>query len=81
MRGTRFEQLASWRGCSRSSSQGLLCNVANGSYKWSIELVVDGRKVLAGSDGHVAWRYTPWLGSHAAKGGVRPLRRVLQVRI
>ncbi|KAH9604744.1 hypothetical protein KSS87_021800 [Heliosperma pusillum] len=37
--------------------------------KWSIELVVDGRKVLAGSDGNVAWRYTPWLGSHAAKGG------------
>ncbi|KAL9232476.1 hypothetical protein vseg_007586 [Gypsophila vaccaria] len=46
--------------------------------KWSIELLVDGRKVLAGSDGNVAWRYTPWLGSHAAKGGVRPLRRVLQ---
>ncbi|KAK9674509.1 hypothetical protein RND81_12G237400 [Saponaria officinalis] len=46
--------------------------------KWSFELLVDGRKVLAGSDGGVAWRYTPWLGSHAAKGGVRPLRRVLQ---
>lgn len=46
--------------------------------KWSIELVVDGHKVLAGSDGNVAWRYTPWLGSHPAKGGVRPLRRTLQ---
>lgn len=46
--------------------------------KWSIEIVVGGHKVLAGSDGNVAWRYTPWLGSHAAKGGVRPLRRALQ---
>ncbi|KAL9267811.1 hypothetical protein AKJ16_DCAP25788 [Drosera capensis] len=46
---------------------------------WLIEIVVSGNKVLAGSDGSVAWRYTPWLGSHAAKGGVRPLRRALQV--
>ncbi|GAB2278028.1 hypothetical protein Dimus_012727 [Dionaea muscipula] len=46
--------------------------------RWLIELVVAGQKVLAGSDGKVAWRYTPWLGSHAAKGGVRPLRRTLQ---
>lgn len=47
--------------------------------KWLIELVVGGRKVVAGSDGSVAWRHTPWLGSHTAKGGVRPLRRALQV--
>ncbi|XP_065856052.1 uncharacterized protein [Euphorbia lathyris] len=46
--------------------------------KWLIELVVSGQKVVAGSDGNVAWRHTPWLGSHAAKGGVRPLRRALQ---
>ncbi|XP_058209621.1 uncharacterized protein LOC131322337 [Rhododendron vialii] len=46
--------------------------------KWLIELVVGGRKVVAGSDGSVAWRHTPWLGSHTAKGGVRPLRRALQ---
>lgn len=46
--------------------------------KWLIELVVNGHKVVAGSDGNVAWRHTPWLGSHAAKGGVRPLRRSLQ---
>ncbi|KVI08425.1 uncharacterized protein LOC112501501 [Cynara cardunculus var. scolymus] len=46
--------------------------------KWLIELVVGGHKVVAGSDGNVAWRHTPWLGSHAAKGGVRPLRRALQ---
>ncbi|XP_048226142.1 uncharacterized protein LOC8260206 [Ricinus communis] len=46
--------------------------------KWLIELVVNGQKVVAGSDGNVAWRHTPWLGAHAAKGGVRPLRRALQ---
>lgn len=47
--------------------------------KWQIELVVGRHKVVAGSDGNVAWRRTPWLGSHTAKGGVRPLRRSLQV--
>ncbi|KAK9266596.1 hypothetical protein L1049_021661 [Liquidambar formosana] len=46
--------------------------------KWLIELVVGGHKVVAGSDGNVAWRHTPWLGAHAAKGGVRPLRRAFQ---
>nr|GEZ07175.1 hypothetical protein [Tanacetum cinerariifolium] len=46
--------------------------------KWLIELAVGGHKVVAGSDGNVAWRHTPWLGSHAAQGGVRPLRRALQ---
>lgn len=46
--------------------------------KWLMELVVSGHKITAGSDGNVAWRHTPWLGSHAAKGGVRPLRRALQ---
>ncbi|KAI9090649.1 hypothetical protein K1719_028502 [Acacia pycnantha] len=45
---------------------------------WLIELVVGAQKVVAGSDGAVAWRHTPWLGAHAAKGGVRPLRRALQ---
>ncbi|MED6106227.1 hypothetical protein PIB30_002680 [Stylosanthes scabra] len=46
--------------------------------KWQIELVVAGHKVVAGCDGTVAWRHTPWLGPHAAKGGVRPLRRAVQ---
>ncbi|KAL7138656.1 hypothetical protein ABFS83_10G178600 [Erythranthe nasuta] len=46
--------------------------------RWLVELVVGGHKVVAGSDGSVAWRHTPWLGAHAAKGGVRPLRRALQ---
>lgn len=46
--------------------------------KWQIELVLGGQKVLAGSNGAIAWRHTPWLGVHAAKGRVRPLRRALQ---
>ena len=46
--------------------------------KWQIELVVAGHKVVGGCDGTVAWRHTPWLGVHAAKGGVRPLRRAVQ---
>ncbi|KDO36886.1 hypothetical protein CISIN_1g040059mg [Citrus sinensis] len=49
--------------------------------KWLIELVVGGHKVVAGSDGNLAWRHTPWLGSHAAKGSIRPLRRALQASL
>ncbi|KHN22562.1 hypothetical protein glysoja_037712 [Glycine soja] len=49
--------------------------------KWQIELAVAGHKVVAGSDGAVAWRHTPWLGTHAAKGGIRPLRRAVQARM
>ncbi|KAL6223423.1 hypothetical protein ACLB2K_006810 [Fragaria x ananassa] len=45
---------------------------------WSLELVVGGNKVVAGSDGKTVWRHTPWLGTHAAKGPQRPLRRIIQ---
>ncbi|BAT02437.1 uncharacterized protein [Oryza sativa Japonica Group] len=45
---------------------------------WYVELAVGGSKVHAGSNGRLVWRHTPWLGAHAAKGPVRPLRRVLQ---
>ncbi|XP_016451454.2 uncharacterized protein LOC107776132 [Nicotiana tabacum] len=45
---------------------------------WSIELVVSGCKISAGSDGNVAWRQTPWHHSHASRGPARPLRRSLQ---
>lgn len=53
---------------------------------WSLELVVGngtvcggGRdKVVAGSDGKIVWRHTPWLGTHVAKGPHRPLRRIIQ---
>ncbi|RRT40104.1 hypothetical protein B296_00043378 [Ensete ventricosum] len=46
---------------------------------WYVELAVGGSKVHAGSNGKLVWRHTPWLGAHAAKGPVRPLRRALQV--
>lgn len=45
---------------------------------WSLELLVAGHKVIAGSNGKIAWRHTPWLGTHAAKGPQRPLRRIIQ---
>jgi hypothetical protein len=45
---------------------------------WSVELVVGCNKVHAGSNGKIVWRQTPWLGSHAAKGPARPLRRAIQ---
>lgn len=45
---------------------------------WLVEMAVAGHSVAAGSDGRVAWRRTPWLGAHAARGGSRPLRRALQ---
>lgn len=46
---------------------------------WYIELALGGSKVHAGCNGRLVWRHTPWLGAHAAKGPVRPLRRALQV--
>ncbi|KAJ1296645.1 hypothetical protein BS78_01G318100 [Paspalum vaginatum] len=45
---------------------------------WYVELAVGGSKVRAGCNGRLVWRHTPWLGAHAAKGPVRPLRRALQ---
>ncbi|XP_009111789.1 uncharacterized protein LOC103837206 [Brassica rapa] len=45
---------------------------------WYVELSVGGNKVRAGCNGKLVWRHTPWLGSHTAKGPVRPLRRGLQ---
>jgi hypothetical protein len=48
---------------------------------WYIELAVGGSKVHAGCNGKLVWRHTPWLGAHAAKGPVRPLRRALQVDV
>ncbi|KAJ4796340.1 DUF620 family protein (DUF620) [Rhynchospora pubera] len=45
---------------------------------WCIELALGGSKICAGSNGGIVWRQNPWLGAHAAKGPVRPLRRVIQ---
>ncbi|TVU03364.1 hypothetical protein EJB05_05727, partial [Eragrostis curvula] len=46
--------------------------------RWYIEMAVGGSKVHAGCNGSLVWRHTPWLGAHAAKGPVRPLRRAIQ---
>ncbi|KAJ7519722.1 hypothetical protein O6H91_20G053100 [Diphasiastrum complanatum] len=46
--------------------------------KWYVELALSGSKLQAGCDGKVVWRHTPWSGSQAAKGPIRPLRRALQ---
>ena len=48
---------------------------------WYVELALGGSKVHAGCNGRLVWRHTPWLGAHAAKGPVRPLRRTLQVTV
>lgn len=48
---------------------------------WYVELALGGSKVHAGCNGKLVWRHTPWLGPHAAKGPVRPLRRALQVKL
>lgn len=48
---------------------------------WYVELALGGSKVHAGCNGELVWRHTPWLGAHAAKGPVRPLRRALQVSL
>ncbi|KAM3304986.1 hypothetical protein P3S67_011852 [Capsicum chacoense] len=45
---------------------------------WYVELALGSSKVHAGCNGKLVWRHTPWLGAHAAKGPVRPLRRALQ---
>ncbi|WOL04954.1 hypothetical protein Cni_G13677 [Canna indica] len=45
---------------------------------WSVELVVADDKVVAGSNGKVVWRNLPWLGTNAARGPQRPLRRIVQ---
>ncbi|EPS64695.1 hypothetical protein M569_10083 [Genlisea aurea] len=45
---------------------------------WYVELALGGSKIHAGCNGKLVWRHTPWLGAHAAKGPVRPLRRAIQ---
>ncbi|KAL2495705.1 hypothetical protein Fot_39462 [Forsythia ovata] len=63
---------------SRSGENGCFVLWQMSPGMWSLELAVGGNKVLAGSDGKIVWRHTPWLGTHAAKGPQRPLRRIIQ---
>ncbi|XP_008790043.1 uncharacterized protein LOC103707369 [Phoenix dactylifera] len=66
------------RGSSRSVESGGFVLWQMAPDMWYVELAVGGSKVHAGSNGKLVWRHTPWLGAHAAKGPVRPLRRALQ---
>lgn len=63
---------------SRSGENGCFVLWQMSPGMWSLELAVGGHKVVAGSDGKIVWRHTPWLGTHAAKGPQRPLRRIIQ---
>ncbi|KAL3627139.1 hypothetical protein CASFOL_028502 [Castilleja foliolosa] len=63
---------------SRSGENGCFVLWRMSPGMWSLELSVGGNKVVAGSDGKTVWRHTPWLGTHAAKGPQRPLRRIIQ---
>ncbi|KAK9158139.1 hypothetical protein Scep_004713 [Stephania cephalantha] len=45
---------------------------------WSLELVVSGCKLSAGSNGRVTWRQFAHQQSHASRGPPRPLRRFYQ---
>lgn len=66
------------RNSSKSAESGCFVLWQMEPNMWNMEMAVGGSKVHAGSDGKLVWRHTPWLGSHAAKGPVRPLRRALQ---
>ncbi|EPS66508.1 hypothetical protein M569_08266, partial [Genlisea aurea] len=63
---------------SRSGDAGCFVLWQMSPAMWSLELAVAGNKVVAGGDGKIVWRHTPWLGAHAAKGPQRPLRRIIQ---
>jgi hypothetical protein len=82
MVATEFEnagRLVKNRNAARCAEPGRFVLWQMAPEMWYIELAVGGSKVHAGCNGKLVWRHTPWLGSHAAKGPVRPLRRALQV--
>ncbi|KAK1645971.1 hypothetical protein QYE76_063776 [Lolium multiflorum] len=81
MVATEFEnagRLVKNRNAARCAEPGRFVLWQMAPEMWYIELAVGGSKVHAGCNGKLVWRHTPWLGSHAAKGPVRPLRRALQ---
>lgn len=67
------------RNASRDAESGSFVLWQMAPDMWYVELAAGGSKVRAGCNGKLVWRHTPWLGAHAAKGPVRPLRRALQV--
>ncbi|KAH7298857.1 hypothetical protein KP509_25G061800 [Ceratopteris richardii] len=78
---TEFEnssQVVRIKNSSKSVESGFFVMWQMTPSMWNVEMAVAGSKVHAGSNGKLVWRHTPWLGSHASKGPVRPLRRALQ---
>ncbi|XP_076934356.1 uncharacterized protein LOC143600598 [Bidens hawaiensis] len=67
------------RNSSRTAESGSFVLWQMNPDMWYVELALGASKVHAGCNGQLVWRHTPWLGAHAAKGPVRPLRRALQV--
>ncbi|XP_072988968.1 uncharacterized protein [Typha latifolia] len=81
MVATEFEtanRVVKNRNVSKSAESGGFVLWQMAPEMWYVELAVGGSKVHAGCNGKLVWRHTPWLGAHAAKGPVRPLRRALQ---
>lgn len=81
MTATEFEtasEVVKARNVSKASASGSFVMWQMTPNMWNVEMAVGGSKVHAGSNGKLVWRHTPWLGSHASKGPVRPLRRALQ---
>lgn len=81
MLASEFEtatQVVKTKNSSKSAESGCFVLWQMMPNMWNVEMAVGGSKVHAGSNGKLVWRHTPWLGSHAAKGPVRPLRRALQ---
>lgn len=66
------------RNASRDSESGGFVLWRMSPEMWYVELAVGTSKIHAGCNSKIVWRHTPWLGAHAAKGPVRPLRRALQ---
>ncbi|KAF3325478.1 hypothetical protein FCM35_KLT10549 [Carex littledalei] len=62
----------------RTSETGCFVVWQKSPNRWLVELVVAGCRVVAGCDGKIVWRRLPWLGTHAARGPHRPLRRIIQ---
>ncbi|KAL6982981.1 hypothetical protein U1Q18_016376 [Sarracenia purpurea var. burkii] len=67
-----------WNSSKAAESGGFVLWQMNEPHMWFVELALGGCKIHAGCNGKLVWRHTPWLGPHAAKGPVRPLRRALQ---
>ncbi|RWW42274.1 hypothetical protein BHE74_00052183 [Ensete ventricosum] len=81
MVATEFEtatRVIKYRNATRDAEAGGFVLWQMAPDMWYIELAVGGSKVHAGCNGELIWRHAPWLGAHAAKGPVRPLRRALQ---